>query len=763
MSPKSLRALLLFFFSAAASQGTAEILETDYSNPPYLVGGVDQTLSPGWARDVCGGRQFLDNRTPLFEWTPVFGSEFDEQLVGFAGTVVEEPQYSTGDVWFTHPFGFDWEFKVAPDQSYASLLAPSNGCTDFTAAGDCLNSIADNTIPNARCTEPGKPAMCCSGAGIGTCVSNAGCTGPGTPADCCSGAGIGSCNVDEEYRQAVVRAHGDQLPLPTSPLGVRGVIGFETDQGLVPPDYRALVHKGDRVAMFGRWIADCGHEDFHSEMHPPLLMAFGRQVLGSCQAPGSSAQPVTCSEVISRPYLVSQTFEDGKGVRHHLYNELLKGMAIPDCTPISDIVEEALDESGGCRVDVCDPVFHVCVPTYCAAPALWFHAPCTTRFEAHPGFLPKPFASFQTMSYILRPPVPRQCAAHKLLVSAHFTVRHGVTASIEPFTSDAARVIITMDDGQYTAPPLPPKADMSLSLDDIKHFNDDTADKIVLIRDILLGLSLIDHSALGPLFDLILERGLLTDCYDPSYGTLPGTDSTFPDCAALTPLMAASPVDSQNVVVATPIDQLSGPVSAEDDSDSQKFPVYGSASVEWSQEKFPPVITIVQPAPTQYLHSDVLTLDYSVADSGCGVSSVTPRMDGMTMVHGHGLESGQAINLLTELTTGDHTFTIDAVDNVGGASTESVTFTIIVTPESIKDDVNEFLATGAIRNRGLANSLLAKLNAAARARARGNCKSEDNEYEAFVNELQAQSGNGVDAAAAAIMIADAQYLIAHCP
>jgi len=33
----------------------------------------------------------------------------------------------------------------------------------------------------------------------------------------------------------------------------------------------------------------------------------------------------------------------------------------------------------------------------------------------------------------------------------------------------------------------------------------------------------------------------------------------------------------------------------------------------------------------------------------------------------------------------------------------------------------------------------------------------------FIKELQAQIGNHVDAAAAQIMIADAQYLIAHCP
>jgi hypothetical protein len=59
--------------------------------------------------------------------------------------------------------------------------------------------------------------------------------------------------------------------------------------------------------------------------------------------------------------------------------------------------------------------------------------------------------------------------------------------------------------------------------------------------------------------------------------------------------------------------------------------------------------------------------------------------------------------------------------------------------------------------------LLAKLNAATNARAAGNCALANNTYQAFINELNAQSGNRVDAAAAAIMIGDAQYLMAHCP
>ena len=422
-----------------------------------------------------------------------------------------------------------------------------------------------------------------------------------------------------------------------------------------------------------------------------------------------------------------------------------------------------LDEDGGCKVTEC--VGPVCVDTFCLALPLWFTTPCTTRFEAHPNFEPKPFQGMQTMSYIVNPPVPRQCAKRKLLVSTHFTVRHGVSAAIAPYTSDAARVTITMDDSQYTAPPLPPKADLNLSLDDLRFLHASTADTITTVRDVLLGLSAFGIApSIGPLFDVFLAEGLLTDCYDPSYGTL--GPSTFPGCAALTPLAATSPAaDSQNVVVTTPIDQLSGvAISAEDNSDGQVFPVYGYTQVEWSQEKYPPTITIVQPTATQYLHSGTLTLNYSAADTGCGVGSVTATMDGAaTLPDGHSLASGQTINLLTELTVGDHTFTVTAADNVGGTNTASVTFTIIVTAASIESDVTQFLAAGAIKNKGEANSLLAKLDAAAAARARGQCSTAANLYQAFINELLAQSGKGVDATAAAIMIADAQYLITHCP
>ncbi len=717
--------LLVVLVTSLTPAATAQILRTEFSNPSYT------TSDPAWSSNVCGGQTFLQNRTPYFEWQPVFGSEFDTQLVGLSGTIPADPTYSGKDSPFTHPFGTDWEFFIVPDQSYASLLAPSNGCTSFTATGACVNNIDYGNTANSKCTAAGVPY------------------------ECCTGAGVGSCNVDQEYRDAVTAAHGANLTLPTSPLGVQGILGFETDQGLLPADFRNGVKAGDRVAIFGRWITDCGHPDFHTEMHPPLLMAVGSETTGA------AGQPVTSTEVISRPYLVSQTFEDGKGIRHHLYNELLKGMAIPDCFPIDDAVSALLDEDGGCKVTECDPITGICVDTYCLAPELWFTTPCTTRFEAHAKFEPKPFQGLQTMSYIVTPPIPRQCAARKLLVSAHFTVRHGVSATIEPYPTDAAKVTITMDDSQYTAPPLPPKADLSLSLDDIKSLNKDTADQIETIRDILLAAEPVIPNTIGPLLTIFLAEGLLTDCYDPSYSTV--FPSSGADCAALTPLTASSSADSVNVVTETPIDALSGPLYAEDNSNSQVFPVYGTTSLEWSQDKFPPQVTITQPTSTQYLHSDTITLNYSATDTGCGVDNEKATMDGApTLLDGHSLASGQTINLLTEMTIGVHTFTVSAADNVGDTNSATVTFTIIVTPQSIISDVNEFLAAGKITVDS-GNSLLYLLNQAAAARAANNCTLAANLYQAFINEVMQLSGKKIDPTAAQIMIADAQYLITHCP
>jgi hypothetical protein len=71
---------------------------------------------------------------------------------------------------------------------------------------------------------------------------------------------------------------------------------------------------GERIAARGRWIVDCGHNDFHAEIHPLTFAAFGHQ-------DGTK----TIVHVISNPYRMTQLYDGGtRGV-----NSEPKGASFP--------------------------------------------------------------------------------------------------------------------------------------------------------------------------------------------------------------------------------------------------------------------------------------------------------------------------------------------------------------------------------------------------------------------------------------------------
>jgi hypothetical protein len=176
-----------------------------------------------------------------------------------------------------------------------------------------------------------------------------------------------------------------------------------------------------------------------------------------------------------------------------------------------------------------------------------------------------------------------------------------------------------------------------------------------------------------------------------------------------------------------------------------------------------PVITIIQPTITTYLHSATLSLGYAVSDGqGSGLFTVKPTLDNQTSLAGHGLGQMQPIVLLVELALGSHVFAITAQDNVGNSRSASVTFTIIATPDSIKQDVSYFQGTGDITSPSLASQLLSYLNSAEVSRNNGFISNANLEYQAFIT-LIAKSGTSVSARAVAAMTADAQYLINNPP
>jgi hypothetical protein len=82
-------------------------------------------------------------------------------------------------------------------------------------------------------------------------------------------------------------------------ISVSNVLHVEMDSEFIPEQYRA--QEGDRVVIYGRWIVDCGHDDFGAEIHPPLIFVAAR--------PDSQDSDLTHSTVIGRPFLVSKSLE----------------------------------------------------------------------------------------------------------------------------------------------------------------------------------------------------------------------------------------------------------------------------------------------------------------------------------------------------------------------------------------------------------------------------------------------------------------------
>src|SRR5271169_966217 len=210
---------------------------------------------------------------------------------------------SRGDMPMTHPFGFDYDAAIVPDAAYLSLLSPGNVESTHVDPSDprtALDGFGGIVYPFRHAILPVDQID------RGWCTPNFLDTNRCTSdADCPSDAGCpnGICRCEGAV-------NGLGLVASSSP----GVLGVETDHDLIPDSYQP--QDGDRTALFGRWIVDCGHGDeegtsgWHTEIHPPLLVATGRGT-GSGYFGANCSGEQTCSSVIGRPFLVSQQFGDG--------------------------------------------------------------------------------------------------------------------------------------------------------------------------------------------------------------------------------------------------------------------------------------------------------------------------------------------------------------------------------------------------------------------------------------------------------------------
>jgi hypothetical protein len=355
---------------------------------------------------ICYGGTFGFGGSP-YEWQPTeqAGSPPADELfnhqIGVSGWAIT-PNLSNIDIWFNHSFGFDWEYYIAPDRPFWNLVRP-----------------------------------------------------PSTP------------RLDDQYLIAQRRARemGLQLPSwnpPNSPVSFGLTLGVETDAGLVPgaphtPGYPDLPpnapasfanfaeQEGDRVADFGRWIVDCGHADFHTEIHPPALKVNARVInVPNPDNPSAPGRPTTAAFVLANPFLVLQRYSpDGGNLYGHFVSELAKAM---------------------CRV--------------------LFFIPCSLRVEGHALIADWPVQQPTAYTFLVRPPPHRPQDGNVIHVSYHFTRRQEVAVRV--FRADPSTLGVEVNYNHSVAnaikPTLPPNGNCSVSVDTLASQDADVAGILSLVQ-----------------------------------------------------------------------------------------------------------------------------------------------------------------------------------------------------------------------------------------------------------------------------------------
>lgn len=116
----------------------------------------------------------------------------------------------------------------------------------------------------------------------------------------------------------------------------------------------------------------------------------------------------------------------------------------------------------------------------------------------------------------------------------------------------------------------------------------------------------------------------------------------------------------------------------------------------------PPVITITFPTASTYINSGSLILNFGATDDISGIRSITATIDGVAVTN------GQVVNLW-RYGAGPHTLTVTAEDMAYNISTQSVTFTVSSTFQSLMSVVKSMWFNKQITSWTTYQSFLKKL------------------------------------------------------
>jgi hypothetical protein len=181
-----------------------------------------------------------------------------------------------------------------------------------------------------------------------------------------------------------------------------------------------------------------------------------------------------------------------------------------------------------------------------------------------------------------------------------------------------------------------------------------------------------------------------------------------------------------------------------------------TSTAQFVLDTTPPAITaaIAPPGPS-FDTASTTTLTFSADDgAGSGVKTVTATLDGAA------ISSGAVIDTFF-LAAGTHSIVVSTEDNVGNAATKTITFEVHATAASLVQNVDRAWTMGLITDPAVYAGLKDKVTQALKKHNAGQHFVEWNVLSAFVNQLLAQRGKGIDAATADRFIGYARDLIAR--
>ena len=344
---------------------------------------------------------------------------------------------------------------------------------------------------------------------------------------------------------------GGDNPVPDAIAGLivpNGLLGVEWDKGLLPQSFRSNVNHGDRVAIFGRWILDEGHDvdgNYRTEIHPPLLMA-----TGSVQQAGRGPQ-FTRVLFMSRSYLVGQTY----------------------CLDPKNAYKDGVDDDGG----FWDHLLKECVKVIGPPIINILGIGESWKVEAHPKIKSFPFKGLQILHFIVRPPSAMPTSGHgrfggltgglaskfRLEVSYQFTVRSGCAVQVLSTAEGQVDVIVVLNSAGYNPPKLPNRRDRNYSRQELDGLSKGSGTKILELDALMTALGLLTGGPIDAVkVAAVLSTGIKTDEYD----SLP--EVNILDAGRAVNAYADSIPAGKGITV----------------NDEQPYPIYGWLTTKWVEE-----------------------------------------------------------------------------------------------------------------------------------------------------------------------------------